>query len=90
MFSLNGNKMVYMDKLVRSTHQTCLNCGSSSEIYGQRYCKICFERDNWGEFSNYLDKLKDIKHERQQKISSNCFYAKFWYSYNDLYDYLYD
>lgn len=101
VYSINGNKVIDLfstKRLMRSTHQICLNCGSCAEEYGFKYCHYCFERDNWGTIRDYMELLNEIDPDflnsensinlvQQQKIDYNSFYAQFWYFYNDTYDF---
>ena len=96
MISLNGNKVISFNCLRRSTHQICLNCGNCAENYEDKYCKYCFERDNWGDTETYMKlveskypnlcKKENIFLSNSQKVNSDSFYANFWSTYNNTYD----
>jgi len=66
--------------LRRSTQLSCLNCGYSSEYYGDKWCKNCFTRNKFGSCNN----LKELDICEYKK--SNIVYIIFWRIFNKTLD----
>lgn len=59
--SFNGWKIVDTRTIgiSRATHILCLNCGFSCDNYNQKWCKVCFCRNNFGNVEQFTEILKE-------------------------------